>query len=79
MFNLCFICLAHILYSIFAYFRKKQGVSAHKQSLEKLKEKDPEFYKFLQSEDKELLQFDDSGSDDDDEDESSDESDSGKI
>ncbi|XP_013793630.1 nucleolar complex protein 2 homolog, partial [Limulus polyphemus] len=35
-----------------------QGVADHKASLEKLKEKDPEFYEFLRENDDELLNFD---------------------
>jgi len=31
----------------------------HKEHLESLKETDPEFYEYLQQEDKELLEFDD--------------------
>jgi nucleolar complex protein 2 len=45
---------------------KVSKVSQHKMSLEKLKESDPEFYIFLESQDKELLDFNDSESDDDD-------------
>lgn len=41
-------------------------IESHKKSLEKLQETDPEFYKFLQENDKKLLKFD--ISDDEDED-----------
>lgn len=43
-------------------------VHEHKKSLEKLKETDPDFYSFLESQDKELLDFNDSGSEDDNDD-----------
>lgn len=45
----------------FFYFsepKKTQG--GHKKSLESLKEKDPEFYEFLQKEDQRLLEFEES-------------------
>lgn len=52
---------------------KKSKSADHKKQLEKLQEKDPEFYKFLKENDKELLEFNDSdtgseieGSNDDD-------------
>ncbi|OTF78929.1 hypothetical protein BLA29_011291, partial [Euroglyphus maynei] len=44
-------------------------VTTHKKTLESLKEKDPEFYEYLQKHDKQLLDFDDDEelpSDDDD-------------
>ena len=50
--------------------KKESTAKGHKASLEKLKQQDPEFYKFLEKEDQELLQFE---STDDDEDESSEE------
>ena len=33
------------------------SVKKHKKSLEKLKQKDPAFYEFLEKEDKEILEF----------------------
>ncbi|CAB3405541.1 unnamed protein product [Caenorhabditis bovis] len=44
-----------------------QNMKKHKLDLEKLKETDPEFFKFLQQEDADLLQLDDDDDDDDDE------------
>ncbi|VDL69906.1 unnamed protein product [Nippostrongylus brasiliensis] len=47
---------------------KKAG-SKHLQDLEKLKQSDPEFYKFLQEQDADLLQFHASDEEDDEEEE----------
>ena len=56
-------CIVSKVFYFFSPAKKKKGVD-HKESLEKLKSKDPEFYEFLKQEDKSLLDFnasDDSG------------------
>ena len=53
---------------ILSFSESKATNSKHKSALLKLEKKDPEFFKFLQENDEELLKFDESDEDDDDND-----------
>ena len=46
-----------LTFLLYLCFSKKTAISKHKASLDKLKESDPEFYKFLEQEDSGLLDF----------------------
>ena len=54
--------------------KTREEMKQHKKHLESLKETDPEFYEYLQQEDKELLEFDDDEEDDSEEKQKKDES-----
>jgi len=57
--------------------KRKKGapLSSHKDQLEALKQSDPEFFKYLQATDKNLLNFEDGDDEDDDDDDDDDEDD----
>ena len=56
--------------------KTREEMKQHKKHLESLKETDPEFYEYLQQEDKELLEFDDDDEEDEEEKQKKDESES---
>lgn len=60
--------------------KKKSEMKSHKESLEKLKEIDPEFYKYLEDNDRKLLKFnvDEEDREDDDDDDAKDEDSDGE-
>ena len=61
--------------------QKQEGTGAkiQKKYIHSLKDKEPEFYKFLKQEDAELLNFDESDSDDDEKEGGEDDDEEGKV